>query len=208
MARPPVPSRERERAVFPCRHPLDCFHVSQTVFSHHRRRAGRGRRAGSNSEAGGQPQGQPQTRHAARRQRRHPESDGGVGSELHLRPTALRQVGPELVGGIAHAPPGARGIVRPQAGGPAAAAQLRVHYPVREPRHHAGQKPGARPRDRQHLPDDPQRIPGRHPAAEIQHVDSRGGADGIHHRPWRRHLQRVQLRKSGQPRHARPKPAR
>jgi hypothetical protein len=171
------------------------------VLPHHRRRPGRRRRAGSNSPASGRRKAN------LKLGTQHGDSDGilkvmaalGVNHICGQLPSAKldqnwsvesltrRRERVESFGLKLEAVP----------------LPLSSAYITRSenPDIMLGKKPRARPRNRRHLPDDPQRLPGRHPPAEIQHVDPRGGAHGIHDGPRRRHLQHVQLRARGQPRH-------
>ncbi len=122
---------------------------------------------------------------------------GAFGVNHICSSSAFGKIRRELVGRRADQAARARGVVRHQAGGRAAAAQLQLHHQGRKSEHHAGQEPRARSRDRQHLPDDPQLRQGRHSRGQVQHDHPGRGPHRNHAGPRPRALQHLRLR-SGQ----------
>ena len=142
------------------------------------------------------PQSGIETGHAERFVGSNAARAGCVRRQSYLRHFAFGPHGCGLVRRGAYPPARARRVIRYSPGDGAAAAKLQLHHPRRESRHHAGQEPRARPRNRLHLPDDSQRLARRHSRAEIQSDDSGRGALGTDARPRRRALQHLRLRES------------
>ena len=138
-------------------------------------------------------------RHAARRLRRDPARAGRVRREQHLQPACRRrQLDEEWSVDGAVAAPRARRVVRHLARHGAAADELDRRS--RAPRCraiYARQEPGARPRDRRHLPDDPQLRARRH-SMQVKYNLTLLGVSAHRHRagPRRRALQHVRLRRA------------